>query len=71
MLHRAETFHFGKNTKRDIAAPFQRDEGISYITPPKEPARKDFVDYTNFKFVPLEDEKNVTFEKVCCRLKAS
>jgi hypothetical protein len=65
-MHRAETFHFGNKSKRDITAPsFHRDEGITTLTPDrKEVTRKDFIDYSNFQFVPLEDEKNVTFEKV-------
>lgn len=63
MLHRAETFHFGNKPKREITAPFQ-DGGVSQHMPTKETMKKDFVDYSNFKFVPLEDEKAVVFEKV-------
>ena len=68
MLRRAETFNFGNGkppAPRNIAAPFQRDDGNHLANlVAKEVQQKDFIDFTNFNFVPLDDENSVTFEKV-------
>ena len=68
MLRRAETFNFGSGkppAPRNIAAPFQREDpnhNGHLVT--KEVQQKDFIDFTNFNFVALEEESLVTFEKV-------
>lgn len=64
MLRRAESFNVGKSP-RNIAAPFQvKVDAMKVNSLPGKDVKNDHVDYTNFNFVPLEAETDITFEKV-------